>query len=225
MPFVDPPEPYARLPRLPSPPRALQPYRSEPPEGRVASLESVAVDGGVLDLSDAADWEIIDSTLTGVTVDASGDSQLTLLDSVLVDCDLSRVRLSALRGSRLAGCKMAGTDLSAGHGRDVVFERCALLYTNLRMVTLDRTRFDDCRFDDVDLTEANLTDVSFATTSFSDVNMTKARFERVDLRGIDELGGTLIDSLSGCLIGDRQVQALAYALALATGASIERSPD
>lgn len=149
-----------------------------------------------------------------------------MIDTVLADCDLSRLRLGSTRGSRLIGCKLTGTDFSAGAVRNTIFERCTMQYANFRMSTLERVVFRDCQLDESDLFEARLEDIDFDGCRLDKVNVDRVEFSRVDLRGVSSLGLTGITNLRGCLIGDSQVLQLAYTFALTANASIERpEPD
>ncbi len=188
-----------------------------------ARLDTVSISGGTLDTGEYPELELLDCELTGVLLTTSNTSRLDIVDSVLTDCDLSRVRLGPMRGARLVGCKLAGTDFCADKLRDSLLERCTLQYANLRMTTIERVGFCDCVLDDTDFYEAALDNVTFDGSELKQVNLDRTRFERVDLRraiSVDLIGGP---QLSGCLISEAQVQELAYTLALAAGATIERS--
>lgn len=224
MPWIDPVDRFAKPPRLPPVAEPQNQWDGEIPvgDGDAAELEGVSIDGGAIDSTTYPSLELVDCSLTGVTFQGGGNSHVDLIDCVLTDCDLSRLRLGSTRGSRLVGCKLAGTDFSASTVRNVRFERCTLRYTNFRMSTLQRVIFVDCQLDETDLFEAQLEDVDFDACQLNEVNVDRVEFTRVDLRGVTSLGLTGITNLRGCLIGDSQVLQLAYTFALMADASIER---
>lgn len=223
MPWIEPVDRFAAEPRLPKRPPRTSPWDGEVEDGTRARLDTVAIDAQAIDASPYGALELLDCALTGVTLKTSDRSTVRLVDCVLENCDLSQATVEELRGCRFVGCKFAGTDFSNAVVRDCAFERCALQYANLRVSTLERVSFVDCRFDDVDAQEARLTDVTMAATALQELNVDRMRCERLDLRGAASLGLTGVTSLRGCLLGDAEVQQLAYTLALAADAMIERS--
>ncbi len=225
MPWIEPLDDFAAPPRLPrSTPRHVPwPGTYEGDDG-LLRMESATV--GLETLSDdGCIIELLDVHASGTTLDTGEGGRFDIVDSVLEDCDLSRASLGAIRGSRLVGCKLTGASLSGRTVRDTVFERCVLRYTDLRRATLQRVSFEDCQLVDCDMFEATLEDATFAGSGIEALNNDRLRAERVDLRGVTGL--TLEDpaNLRGCMLGERQVIELSYALALRAGATIERDPD
>jgi uncharacterized protein YjbI with pentapeptide repeats len=190
----------------------------------LACLDAISVDGVTIELSEAPDWELLDSELINCVFGSSTGAEVSLVDCDLVDCDLSRVRLSNVRGCRLVGCKLAGADLSGRPLRDTIVERCALTYTNLRMCAIERVRFDDCALHDTDFFEADLKNVSFAGSALEQVCFDRTRFLAADLRETTELDLTGALDLTGCLIDEPQVFMMAHMLARRTGLTIAASP-
>ena len=162
---------------------------------------------------------VLDSVVLGVepamTLEASG--------SEFRRCDLSGATIPSLRSTRMEDCKLTGTDLSTAALQDVVFDRCRFRHVNLRMAKLRRVRFVDCTLDDVDCFELRAEDVEFPGCALDGVNVDRLSAERVDLRSANVLAFNSVGSLAGCLIGEHQVTALAYSLAFAAGAGIERT--
>ena len=173
------------------------------------------------DLDGCRELAVTGSTLDGVTCAEPGLT-IEARRSELVGCDLSQASIRTLLNTRLDGCKLTGTDLSGATVQDVVFTRCRLRLINLRMAQLRRVRFDNCTFDDVDCYELQAEDVEFEATALNEVNIDRLRASRVDLRGATALTLSGVGSLSGCLIAEQQVPALAYSLVFAVGTDVER---
>ena len=72
---------------------------------------------------------------------------------------------------------------------------------------------------------SNAEDLDFPGTSLAQVNVDRLQPTRVDFRQVTELGLTGIGSLTGCLVNEYQLPALAYALAHGAGLGIERDPN
>lgn len=223
MPWIEVVEPHAKPPRLK--PVGLPGRWS----GRVlvedglVELTGVAVDRTqALDLAGATEVEIGQCTVVGQSLASDTAPSLECQDTVLEDCDLSRLTIRALRRSRLVGCKLTGTDLSTATVSDVVFERCQLQYTNLRMAKLKRVQFVDCVLHEVDGFELEATDLSFPGSTLQEFNLDRLVATRVDLRDAAELDLTGIGRLDGCLAAEVQLPTLAYAMAAAAGLNIEK---
>lgn len=225
MPLVEVSEPHAGPPRLPAV-GGPAPWSGDLEIDRgwaeLSGVEVRGVDG--LELDGCEQLSVVASLVVGLTLPAGPSPEVEIRGSVLEDCDLSGVRVRSLRGSRLVGCKLGGTDLSDGDVADVVFERCVLRYTNLRMARLKRVRFDGCRLDDVDAFQLQATDVDVDGSALVAVNVDRLLATRVDLRGATELGLTAVGRLDGCLVADHQLPALAPVLAMAVGLDLERPP-
>ncbi len=171
------------------------------------------------------DLVIEDCHLDGVDLTQTGASSVEILRSVVDQCDLSRVTVRSIRGSRFVGAKFVGTEFSGASLTDVVFERCSFRFSNLRMATLRRVRFEDCVIDDVDAFEASMEDVDFAGSEITGFDVDRLAAKRVDLRyaSMVELKG--IGNLSGLLVAQHQLPGLALALANAVGLDIEADLD
>lgn len=190
-------------------------------DDRWGSIDGVSLRGAV-DVSACERLEIRGSVLTGVTFEVDAALEIDVADTEFVDCDLSALRFTKLTNCSFSGCKLSGVDLTAAFVRDVSFERTMLRFTTLRMAELERVTFVDSTLDELDGYEAKLAHVSFPGSSLVAVELDKATFFRVDLRGALELDLRKCRRFDGCLITDDQVLALAYVLAQASGISIER---
>lgn len=225
MPWVEVDEPYAKPPKVrPVRPSATWSGPIDLDRGW-AELTDVEVgrDQG-LDLTDCTELEVGDSRIDGIAFPAA-ELEIEIRRSELSGCDLSQATIVSLLNSRLDGCKLTGTDLSGATISDVEFTRCSLRYTNLRMAKLHRVRFVDCTLDEVDCFELLAEDLDFPGTSLVQVNVDRLQATRVDLRNTTELTLTGVGSLSGCLVDEYQLPALAYTLAHAVGVEIERGPE
>lgn len=225
MPWIDPLDEFAAPPRLPrSTPRRVAWTGTYDGEDGLLRIESATV--GLETLSDdGCIIEVLDVHASGTTFDTGEGGRFDIVDSTLEDCDLSRASLGTIRGSQLVGCKLTGAGLSGRTVRDTRFERCVLRYTDFRRATLQRVSFDDCQLVDCDMFEATLEDATFAGSGIEALNNDRLRAERVDLRSVTGLELEDPGNLRGCLVGDRQVIELSYALALRAGAAIERDTD
>ena len=225
MPWIEVDEPHAKPPRL-KPGRSPGPWSGEVmADAGLVELTGVTVARGqILELAECSELEIVQSLLVGQALVADDGLTIEAQDTVLEECDLSRVTIRALRRSRLIGCKLTGTDLSTATVSDVVFERCQLHYTNLRMAKLKRVEFTGCTLHEVDGFELSATDVGFPGSELREFNLDRLQATRVDLREATELGLTGISRLDGCLAAEMQLPALAYAMAAAAGLNIEK-PD
>ena len=63
--------------------------------------------------------------------------------------------------------------------------------------------------------------MAFPETELRAVDVDRARFSHVDLRGAIELDLRSCSGLEGCLLGSHQVHELAFVLAMAAGVSLE----
>ena len=224
MPWIDPIELYAKLPRLNGQTAALEDWSGEIESGPDGGLiEGYVITGGVLDAIAVDGLAIVDSELSGVDFVTDHRHPLDIRGSTLRDCDLSGARIGSLRSATIIRSRLSGANLSAGSLSDVVFEDCIFQYYNLGSSKLSRVAFTRSKLEETDFSSAKLTDVTFEGSELRLVDLNGAFFERVDLRGAGSLSISSGRSLSGCLISDAQVQELAYGLALAAGASIERS--
>lgn len=224
VPWVEVVEPYAKPPKVP-PVRPSTTWSAPIDLDRGwAELADVEVSRDQeLDLTGCSELTVGDSRIDGIAFPAD-ELEMEIRRSDLTGCDLSQTRITSLLNSRIAGCKLTGTDLSGATITDVEFTGCSLRYTNLRMAKLRRVRFVDCTLDEVDCFELQAEDLELPGTSLVQVNVDRLQATRVDLRTATELGLAGVGSLSGCLVDEHQLPALAYPLAHAVGIEIERPP-
>lgn len=224
MPWIDVDEPHA------SPPRSTGPLTAPGPDGvvdledRWGSVIEAELDGEI-DLGACAQVEIRGSVLRGATVRGDGSVELDVTATTFVDCDLSAVRFTRLTNTRFEGCKLSGVDLGGGLVRDVVLERTTLRLSTLRMTELERVAFVDSTLDDVDAYEASLSHVTFPGTVLRDVDLDRSRFDRVDLRGANEIDIRSCRRFDGCLLSADQLVGLVHLFAEAAGVAVERPND
>ncbi len=177
----------------------------------------------VLDLTSYETIEVTESRLVGVRMITAPNTLVTVRDSVLEGCDLSRMRSESVLRSIIQRCKLAGAEL-VGAVVDVEFVDCSIRMANLAGIQLQRVSFDDCELADVDLFNANLADVAFDGCRISELNLDRATCERVDFRLASQLDFKVAQDLSGCLLTVSQTHELATWLAHQLGASIETGP-
>ena len=135
------------------------------------------------------------------------------------------MKLSRVTPSSFASSRLSAVDFGGGLLRDVRFDDCVLRMSLMRMCELERVDFRECRLDDVDGYEARLDGVAFGGTSLVDVDLDKARFHAVDLRGATELDLRHVRDLSGCLLQPEQVTQLAFLFAAAAGVAMEKPQE
>ncbi len=229
VPWLVPPDPFARPPRLTSPKKLLARSLTA---STVEDLESgdtwldiagVELKDCVLDLTSYETIEVTESRLVGVRMITGPNTLVTVRDSVLEGCDLSRMRSESVLRSIIRRCKLAGAEL-VGAVIDVEIADCSIRMANLAGVQLQRVGFVDCELADVDLFDANLVDVAFDGCRISELSLDRAACERVDFREASQLDFKVAQDLTGCLLTVAQTHELATWLAHQLGASIETEP-
>lgn len=221
MPWIDVSEPHA------DPPRSAGPLSEPTGDGTVdlddrwGSIIEAELRGGV-DISACEQVEIRGSVFRGVSFRSQPGVELDVTASTFVDCDLTALQFTKLTNTRFEGCKLSGVDFSAGLLRDVVFDRALLKLSVMRMAELERVEFRDATLDDLDCYEAKLSHVAMPATTLRAVDLDKARFHAVDLRGALELDIRSCRRFDGCLLGADQLLPLVHLFAEAAGVSIER---
>ncbi|MEZ5375854.1 MAG: pentapeptide repeat-containing protein [Acidimicrobiales bacterium] len=222
-------EPFAALPKVPTPHRCAAPDAEDLEVDRgLLELSGVDLQSGSVDfdeITEAEDMLIEDSIVHGVDLTPMGGSTLDIVRSSLDQCDLSRLTVRSIRASHVVGAKLVGTELSGSLLTDVVFEHCTFRYANLRMATLRRVCFAECQFVDVDAFEATMEDVDFEGSTIAELNVDRLSAARVDLRRASTIDLTGVGNLRGLLVAEEQLPALAYQLAAAAGLDIEASAE
>jgi uncharacterized protein YjbI with pentapeptide repeats len=188
-----------------------------------AYVTGIAFDGDAADLAAHAEVELDSCALSDLSIGGDDPVEVSANRCTFDSCDLSRSRFREIRQCRISGSKLTGADLSNADLVDVVFERCVLHLTQLRMARLQRVLFSDCVLREVDAFELVAEDVAFDGSELERVNLDRLRGTRVDLRGARSLSFEGVGRLEGCLIADHQLHDLAYELAFAAGLGIERA--
>jgi uncharacterized protein YjbI with pentapeptide repeats len=187
-----------------------------------AELLDVSVDADRLDLGSCSELSITETTMRDVTFDTSGEVVVEAWRSSFDNTDLSPLRFGSVRSTTFVGCKFVGTDFADGRLENVLFDRCTFRYVNLRMAKLSRVEFRDCTLDDVDVYDATLEDVGFPISRLVKFNVDRVKATRVDLREAAEIDLASLSRLDGFVVGEDQLPLLMYALAFASGLSVER---
>ena len=222
MPWIDVREPYAAVPVVhdPTATEALRGIlRSSGGEHR---FDDVVLDGGQADLGTHAGLVLESSMIRNLVLCPDEPVELDASWCAFSHCDLSRADVHRLRASRLSDCKFVGTDFSDADVVDVVFERCVLSLTNLRMARFSRVSFEHCTLRDLDAFELVATDVSFDGSELDQVNVDRLKATRVDLRHAKSLQLEAVGRLEGFLVTEHQLPGLVYQLAFAAGLGVER---
>ncbi|MGW5877390.1 pentapeptide repeat-containing protein [Nocardiopsis terrae] len=123
--------------------------------------------------------------------------------------------------SHIVASMFAGTASFNSEVQRVVFSSCKLSGVNFRATRMVDVVFQDCVLTDVDFGQASLTRVTFPGSSLRGLHLAKAALHEVDLRGATELDlASGFESLSGAVIGQAQLLAIAPALAANTGITV-----
>ncbi len=223
MPWLAPPDPFARGPR----PAA---WSAGPPVAASelgvvdgwCEIDGGLADGGETDAREDEALVITASRLEGVAVLVGDDTRVRVLRSELERCDLGPAAIESLLASQLASCNLGGavfTDTVC----DTLLVNCQLSHAYFGAATLDRVAMQGCVLRETDFYRSTLTDLAIDHCEMDRVNLDGTTCERVDLRAtnLDLMG---VRDLTGCLVTADQVQALALELADAVGLSIE-APD
>ena len=222
MPFVDPPDPFAKPPR-PSQVAPREHRNDVERDGVYGELRDVVIAGELTGLEGCDELELNGCRLNGVSFESAANLRLDVVDCVFVNCDLSQTEFRAASRVDFDACKLVGTDFSNGHVSDVRFAGGTCRYVNFRLSTLDRVAFESCQLDEVDAYGARLTDVSFDRSELRRFSLDQAELKQVDFRGAMTLDLTSVGGLRGGLVSENQINLIAVQFALASGIDIERA--
>lgn len=186
-------------------------------------VEAVDVTDVELSFPDARTLAVLRSRLTGCTIAEDTEASLDVVDSVLVDLDLTGRTVEALTRVQLVRCRLGGADFGDAELTDVHLDGCVLDLASMRGSGLQRVTVSGGRVDGLDLSGARLTDVTVVDLSLGDVTLDGARLERVDLTGADLDRVTDMSTIRGATMSEVQAVALSVRLARAAGISISRS--
>ncbi|MCP5025586.1 MAG: pentapeptide repeat-containing protein [Actinomycetia bacterium] len=223
MPWLDPPDPFTKPPRLgPWPGRRQVGATDIEVIDGWCDIDGVHLTGAELDVTEAETVVISGSRLDGVTLVLGPHTGVRFLRAELVGCVLATATIESLIGTRLASCDLRGA-VFTNTVRDVEFTAGQLSHSYWAGASLERVLIEGCVLRETDFHMASLTDVAFEGCEMEGVNFDASQCERVDLRGtnLDLVG---IRDLTGCLVTIDQVQAIALQLADMVGLSIE-NPD
>jgi len=214
------PEPPAppRAPRLPASRATSVPDDLDPEYPDLDGLELGDVD---VDLPGARTLTIARSVLAGSRLRADRDVPVDLVDSVLVEVDLTGRRLEGLDRVRLERCRLGGTDLGDARVRDAVLVDCVLDLSSWLGARVERVTIAGGRVEGLDLGGASLTDVAVTDVVLRDVGLDRVRAERVDLTGADVSPVLDPSVLRGCTVSPAQAVALAARSARSLGLLVD----
>lgn len=182
-------------------------------------LHDVALVGRTLALPEAEVIEFANCSLRSCRLITAPDAIVRARRTSFANCDLSQVPFKTVTACRFGSCKMTGLSV-LGELSDCELIDCRLQLGSLAMSAIERTSFADCELIDVDLLESKLSDVTFAGSRLVEVGVHRATFDRVDLRDatIDSINN--VSSLTGCMVDNHQLYALAPLLANIVGLSV-----
>lgn len=152
-----------------------------------------------LDLTGATliDVEIEDPRATTLAAVSGTWRAVRITGGRIGTLDLSRARLDAVE---IRGARIDYLSLGQATAADILVADCVLGTLDMPAARLDRVRFEGCRVDDVDTRELRAVDL--------------------DLRGLEALGFTDLQTLRGATLAPHQVAALAESLAAALGIDV-----
>ena len=169
-----------------------------------------------------------------------------------LDCSLSRMNFGAaedpadLTGARFSGSKIedsradtwtmprgsfihtviSGTRIGAGVFHDSVWEKttfnnCRISYLNLRGAKLTDVEFRDCVIDEIDLDRAKVNRMSFPGSTVGVLQCEGSTLGNVDLRGLQPHKISGVHSLRGATIDETQLMLFADLFAHELGIRVE----
>lgn len=221
-PLIDPPEVVP--PKPPKFPATLASELDPDIDPEFPDVAETEIEGMSLSFPEARTLTILRSKLTGCDLDPDTEVSLDVVDSTLIDLDLTGRTVESLCRVVLVRCRLGGADLGDAQLTDVDLDGCVLDLASMRSARLERVRLVGGRVDGLDLTGAQLTDATFEDLSLAEVALDGARLERVDLTAADLSGVVDVSTLRGATIGESQAIALSARLARAAGIAVTRRP-
>lgn len=173
--------------------------------GEEATLSSVSIRQGALQVHDAPMMSIQQSLLATVELADADFSGMTAVDTRLEQCDLSNVTIANGRWTRVEanGCKLTGAIFNQTLLQDVWLSECRADYAQLQSIKSQRVAFDRCNLHHAYFNNADLSGVRFVNCDLSGADFTQALLDGVDLRGsnlenivitIEQLRGVTVSS-------------------------------
>ena len=208
--------------RAPELPRELEPIRRLPPGDPDDELELTGAHVEAELPLEPRRLRIRECELQGVTLAAGQVRGLSLIDTILADCDLSNVDAREGRLHRIEAhrSRLVGFALSGGGVQDARFVDCTL-----QLGAFAASGLRDVTFQGVDLVECSFLEARLQGVEFVDCRLAGADFRGAHLRDCTIRGSSLdgvlgVSSLRGVRMPWADVLGSADALAAALGIEI-----
>ncbi|MDP0398994.1 pentapeptide repeat-containing protein [Tsukamurella strandjordii] len=190
------------------------------------------VPGETYDRLRFADAVVEDRDLGGITFSECELADWELRETALADAALLETRIarmfatgfSAPRASlwqvEFDGARIGAMELFDAKIRSVTVRDSRLGFVNLRGADIRDVRFVDCVLDGLDLGDATAIRVAFDGCSVGDLDVTRAKLQHVDLRGlrIERIRG--VEGIAGATMSQMQVMGLAESFAAHLGIAV-----
>ena len=193
-----------------------------------ASIEEGDVLEGVLWTGDGLEpstreIQVVGSRLCGVRLTGAEIEELTLLDTIVEDCELSGAVVSGWRCERVvfSDCRMTGIVAADMRARHVRFSNCQLDGAWLRSASFDHCELVDCDLTNADLYGARLVASRLVRCRLDGAELSGVEADELALHGSSLNGAKGIASLQKLIIGTDQVMELAIPLLAARGIRID----
>lgn len=215
--------PVAALPKPPHLPGRLAVDLDPDIDPEYPDLEAAELTDVELSFPEARTLTLLRARLSACRIASDTDASLDVVDSVLVDLDLTGRTIDALTRVELVRCRLGGADFGDAELTDIRLDGCVLDLASMRGARLERAVISGGRVDGLDLTRAQLTDTSFAEVALGDVSLDGSRMERVDVTAAQLDGVVDMSTLRGATLSESQAVALSLRLAEAAGIAVIRS--
>lgn len=215
------------MPSAPKPPQLNTLHLDDLADGRPEELHPGAtLTGRSLAIDHRSPVDLTDARLDGVCFDRFVAPELRLRGAGLLEVALDALDVPVVDAARTdwADARLSGRvgALTAYDSslRSIHFTGCRLGFVNLRGSELLDVQFTDCSIDELDLGETRCRRVRFTDTRIASLEVPRASFTDVDLRGATLSAVSGVGHLSGATITQEQALQLAPILAAHVGISI-----
>jgi uncharacterized protein YjbI with pentapeptide repeats len=172
---------------------------------------------------EAGHARFLECAFTGAALEGGRFNRARFQDVWIRDTRMVAVEIveSDWQDSAVLASVLAGVQAYNAIFRRVTFQNCKLDSVNFRGATLVDVTFADCILRDVDFSMAKLTRTAFPGSRLTETRLTKATFDKVDLRGAQIGIADGVESLRGAIIDSSQLIDLAPLLAQCIGLTVE----
>lgn len=189
------------------------------PDGTEDRLRFAGPEGGGRDLSgitfsecELAGWEVRDAVF----------DESSFLETRIAGLFATgfRAARSTFRQVEVDDARIGAVELMDAKLRSVVFTDVRLGFVNLRGAGLTDVLFRGCVIDGLDLGDATLTRVAFEDSTAGEIDVTRAKLQHVDLRGLQVERIRGVEGIAGATMSHLQVVGLAEVFAAYLGIAV-----